>query len=395
MGTGKSKLILYFILFLIFVSIHMQFPVFTPLAVSLGAGSMLVALMLSVTSFVNLGGNLIAGSVIDRLGVRGFIVFPLFLLSISLFAHSFVTITIHLFILRVLNGFILAFLTPACMTMLASFAQNRLEQSKNMAMNTLMVTAAMTVAPVLGGWLGERYGADGAYYMISFTTFIAFLLAFYYLPSGKKTNGFGRKKSPLISLFTYPPLAPVFLTAFVMMYTQGTIMYELPFLSVESNVSKGAVGKMAGFIGLGTFFVLTFVFLHRISPKVRTIIGLLLMSISVCLMMFSGIVPPLKTFFLFGIASGMVFPAMMTLVTESIDEQNRGKAFAFLSAIFSVGTIISPFVSGLVRDYMSPYYIAWIVLMIVTTIIGLQFMTSKNAPGRPPHTTPTTKVAGF
>ncbi|WP_218197373.1 MFS transporter, partial [Pseudomonas sp. 2995-1] len=99
-------------------------PVFTPLAVSLGAGSMLVAIMLSVTSFVNLGGNLIAGSAIDRMGMRGFVVFPLLFLSISLFAHTFIMDTTHLFVLRVLNGFILAFLTPACMTMLASFAKN-------------------------------------------------------------------------------------------------------------------------------------------------------------------------------------------------------------------------------------------------------------------------------
>ncbi len=359
----------------------MQFPVFTPLAVSLGAGSMLVAIMLSVTSFVNLGGNLLAGSAIDRLGVRGFIVFPLFFLSISLFAHTFIMETTHLFTLRVINGLILAFLTPACMTMLATFAKNSKEQSKNMAMNTLMVTAAMTIAPVLGGWLGERYGADGAYYAISFTTFLAFLLAVRFLPQTKTVRSQGQSNGGVFSLLSYKRLYPVFLTAFAIMFAQGTLMYELPFLTVENGIPKDNVGKMAGMIGVGTFFILGIVLLHRISAKFRTVLGLLIMATSTAMMMFSTTIPSLWTLFLFGIASGIIFPAMMTLLTENIEEANRGKAFAFLSAVFSVGTITAPFVSGLIRDNLSPYFIAWIVLMLAVTFIGIKYLSiEKKSP---------------
>ncbi|MFA9557212.1 MFS transporter [Evansella sp. AB-rgal1] len=379
MQNRKEKLVLFIILFFLFISIHMQFPVFTPLAVSLGAGSFLVGVMLSTTSFVNLTGNIVAGSYIDRFGARLFIVIPLFLLTLSLFAHTFIEETAHLFILRVVNGFILAFLTPACMTMLAAYAKNSHEQSKNMAMNTLMVTLAMTIAPMLGGFLGERFGADGAYYAISFTSGIAFILAFCFLSNPRTRNRRGKKSQGILQLFFYTPLLPVFLTGFAVMFAQGTLMYELPFLSVEQGMTKGLVGRMAGVMGVGTLLVLAFVFIHRISATVRTIIGLCMLALAQCWMMMAGVVPPYASLLLFGAATGIIFPAMMTLVTENIGEGDRGKAFAFLSAVFSVGTISAPFIAGAVRTFLSPYYVSWLVLMVVITMMGLLLTTKRKA----------------
>ncbi|SDY46147.1 Predicted arabinose efflux permease, MFS family [Evansella caseinilytica] len=371
---AKQKNVLFLILFLLFFSIHMQFPVFTPLAVSLGAGSFLVGLMLSATSFVNLGGNLIAGTYIDKYGTKWFIIIPLFLLSASLFAHTMVEEAGHLFILRVVNGFILAFLTPACMTMLASFAKTSQQQSRNMAMNTFMVTTAMCLAPVAGGWTGERFGSDGAYFLIGLLTFFAFLLAAVYLSDQRlmaipKNEGVG-----MLSLLSSVQLFPAFLTAFAIMFAQGTLMYELPFLSVENDLTKEAVGKLAGLMGIGTLFVLSFVFLHRLTAKVRIVAGLCLMASALGWMMLAGSVPPVMSMVLFGVASGIVYPAMMTLVTENIHEGSRGKAFAFLSAVFSVGTISSPFIAGLFRQLISPYFLAWFVIMGAVTMIGYQFL---------------------
>ncbi|ADU29735.1 MFS transporter [Evansella cellulosilytica] len=374
MNSSKEKGVLFLILFLIFVSIHMQFPVFTPLAVSLGAGSFLVGVMLSTTSFINLTGNIVAGSFIDRFGTKIFIVFPLLLLSLSLFAHTFITETYHLFLLRVINGFILAFLTPACMTMLSSFAKNSHSQSKNMAMNTFVVTIAMTIAPVLGGMLGDRFGSTGAYFMISVITFISFLLAVLFLTQKPlKVSGKQDKKLSIIQFVLYKPLLPVFLAAFALMFAQGTLMYELPFLSVEQGMSKDYVGRMAGVMGLGTLCILMVVFLHYLTARIRAFLGLIMLSTALCWMMFSGSIPPFSSLLLFGASIGITMPAIMTLVTDVVSEGNRGKAFAFLSAVFSVGTITSPFIAGLIRSIVSPYFIAWIVLMFVIIIYGMLF----------------------
>ncbi|MDQ0254222.1 MFS family permease [Evansella vedderi] len=377
MSNMKDKTILFVILFLIFISMHMQFPVFTPLAVSLGAGSFLIGVMLSTTSFVNLTGNIVAGSYIDRFGAKWFIVIPLFLLSISLFSHTFIEKSSHLFFLRVVNGFILAFLTPACMTMLASFAKSSQKQSKNMAMNTLIVTLAMTVAPLIGGFLGERFGADGAYYAISFTTAVAFILSLFFLNQPSKVRPV-KKETGILAMFLYPPLLPVFLTGFAIMFAQGTLMYELPFLSVEQGVTKGTVGLMAAFMGIGTLIVLSLVFLHKLPAKFRAVVGLFMMAGALVWIMFSGSIPTKGSLILFGAASGVIMPAMMTLVTEAIEEGNRGKAFAFLSAVFSVGTISSPFIAAAVRTYISPYFVAWVVMMFVIMFIGLVLMNSQK-----------------
>ncbi|WP_051314659.1 MFS transporter [Alteribacter aurantiacus] len=366
----KQKMALFLLLFLIFMSMHMQFPVLTPFAVSLGATGFVVGLMLGATSFVNLCGNLVAGIFIDRSGPRKFIIVPLFLLGLSLALHFFATEISHLFILRMVNGFLLAFLTPACMTLLSSFADNRREQSKNMAINTLMVTVAMAIAPFIGGKIGEWFGASWTFLVISLVMVVAFILARNTVQSNLIIRSY--KKEPSYHSLLKRKLLPVYLTAFGIMYAQGTLMFELPFLSVETDFTKGDVGMMVSMVGAGTLITLGLFFIHWMSPYVRIFIGLAMMCGSFGWVLFLGhVAPQMGALLLFGAGTGIIFPAMMTMLTERIPEEARGRGFALLSAIFSLGTITSPFISGWIREFISPYFVAWIVLMIVVTIMGL------------------------
>ncbi len=366
------------LLFLIFTSMHMQFPILTPFAVSLGASSFIVGLMLGATSFINLGGNLLAGIVIDRGGPRRFIIAPLALLTVSLALHFFASEVSHLFVLRLFNGFLLAFLTPACMTLLSSFADNRREQSKNMAVNTLMVTIAMAVAPFAGGKVGEWLGASGTFIVIALLMFAAFMLAQKTIQSNLIIHSY--RESPSYKTLLSIKLLPVYITAFGIMYAQGTIMFEIPFLSVETEMTKGEVGKMVSMIGAGTLISLMFFFIHWISPFIRIMLGLLLMCGSYSwILFFSGDIPTIGPLLMFGAGTGIIFPAMMTMLTERIAEEARGRGFALLSAIFSLGTISSPFIAGAIRDVISPYFISWIVLMVVIMVIG----TINPSKGKP------------
>ncbi|WP_161524730.1 MFS transporter [Alteribacter lacisalsi] len=373
MGTlsrTKQKLALFVLLFLIFTSIHMQFPVLTPLAVGLGATGFMVGIMLGATSFVNLAGNLIAGVVIDRTGPRNYIIVPIGFLAASLGLHFFVSDVSHLFILRLLNGFLLAFLTPACMTLLSTFAENRREQSKNMAVNTLMVTLAMAVAPLAGGKIGEWFGASWTFAAVSAVMAAAFILARQTVQSNLVIRSY-RHEPSYQSLITIRSM-PIFITAFGIMYAQGTLMFELPFLSVETDFSKGDVGMMVSMIGVGTLLSLALFFVHWISPFIRLFTGIVMMCASFgWILFFSGGIPPSGALLLFGAATGIVFPAMMTMLTDRIGEEARGRGFALLSAVFSLGTITSPFISGWVRDLLSPYFISWIVLMCVLMLMGM------------------------
>ncbi|WP_171051732.1 MFS transporter [Alteribacter natronophilus] len=369
LSRSGQKLALFVLLFLIFTSIHMQFPVLTPLAVGLGATGFMVGLMLGATSFVNLAGNLIAGVVIDRTGPRSFIIVPLGLLAASLGLHCFVSDVSHLFILRLLNGFLLAFLTPACMTMLSTFAENRREQSRNMAVNTLMVTLAMAAAPIAGGKIGEWFGASWTFAAVSAIMVAAFILARYTVQSNLVIRTY-RDEPNYRSLVTAKSM-PVFIAAFGIMYAQGTLMFELPFLSVETDFSKGDVGMMVSMIGIGTLLSLALFFVHWVSPFIRLFTGVVMMCGSFGWILFShGGYPSTGSLLLFGAAAGILFPAMMTMLTERIGEEARGRGFALLSAVFSLGTISSPFVAGIIRDFISPYYISWVVLMCVLMVMG-------------------------
>ncbi|MBB5173233.1 MFS transporter [Texcoconibacillus texcoconensis] len=368
----RQTMILCFVLFFLFLGTHMQSPFFAPFAVSLGASSFLVGTILSVTSFANMTGNLLAGPVIDKVGKRPFIIFPLVCIAIVFLLHMVVTDVKHLFVLRMINGFLLAFLTPACMALLSGLAQTSRERSRNMALNGLIITVATIVAPLIGGRVAEDAGFPVAYLIIGTLVFASFLFALRLakwedIVTVKKHESTEKKQS--VSM-----LLPISVTAFAMMYAQGTLMYELPFLAVDDKAGKGDVGQFISLIGLGTLGVLLFPLIHRIPAIVRAFLGLLSFAVSFYWILLVGPIPTPGALLVFGIGFGLLFPSVTTLVGERLDRGAYGKGFAFLSAVFSLGSISSPFIAGVVRDFMSPYFIAFLLVAVAFTIMGMEMI---------------------
>lgn len=142
----KTAVWLYLFLFIAFFDLHAQYPILTPFAISLGAAPSFIGLMMGMYSITHLPGNLIAGFGVDRYGSRLFIVFSLMAAGIVLLFQSHVTNPWQLLALRSISGFVLAFLSPACLSLLARITSDRTEQGKLMAGNGLVHTLASVVS---------------------------------------------------------------------------------------------------------------------------------------------------------------------------------------------------------------------------------------------------------
>ncbi|UOQ92886.1 MFS transporter [Halobacillus shinanisalinarum] len=371
-NTGQGKTAIYVVLFFMSLIMHIQFPIFTPYAVALGATTFFISILLSVSSLANLCGNLIAGPFIDKFGKKQFIVVPLFLSAFIMIAHGFVSNPESLLVLRLFNGFVLAFLTPACFALLSGYAKNSHQQGKNMAVNGLLITVANIVAPLIGGYLVEYADFRGTYLIIGTSLLFTAVTALLYIkemqPIVLHKKGKGKKSGLLLD----KQLLSVYFVGFALMYAQGTLIYELPFLVIEEGLSTSATGKLFSLMGIGTLIVVCMLWINRISAFIRTVFGMLVVGMCFYQMVIPVISLSLSQLLLLtGMGLGVLFPAITTLLTEKVEKDEHGTAFGILSAVFSLGIVASSLVAGAVREVISPYFIAFLVMIISVTCIGL------------------------
>lgn len=368
---NHGKIAIFFVLTLMSLSLHIQFPIFTPYAISLGATSILVSILLSTSSFANLVGHVISGPFIDRIGKKPFIVGPLFISAFLMMAYG-LTHSIHiLFILRLANSFILAFLMPSCFALLSAYAKTSRDQGKNMAINGILVTFANIVSPLIGGHLVEIIGYQSTYYIIGSLLFLTGIIAILFITEREMIVSVKNETQGIKNLLLNSSLVPVYLIAFALMYGQGTLVYEIPLLVVEKGLRESMVGMLFSFMGLGTFAISLFLIVHRFSALIRTIIGMLFISLcfyQIALPIFS--LSMSWTLFGVGIGFGLLFPALTTLLTERVERSQHGTAFGLLSAVFSLGIMVSPLVSGLFRTKISPYFITFLVMVSAVILMG-------------------------
>lgn len=365
-----DKLHIFIIMFLVSLVMSVQSPIFAPYAASLGASSVLIGIMLSIAAFANLTGNLIAGPLSDRFGKKGFIALSLFLSGCLFLAHALVSDSTSLLVVRTLNGLSLAFLIPSALALLSGYAKNSRQQGKNIAIMGILGTIASIIAPIIGGQLGVLIGYANTYYVIGASLLLTSLYTAKFLQEKQGIIAIRQAQQLGIKqVITMPNLQIVFLTAFAVMYIHGVIIYEVPYLTVERGLSTATTGVLFSFMGIGTFASSSLFFINRFDPTKRMMFGLFGMSMSIFTILNALVTLPISLFLL-GFFFGIMMPAMATGITDAVSSEGHGRAFGVMSAVNSLGMISSSFITGVTRDVVSPYFIAFLIGMIVLILVG-------------------------
>ncbi|WP_258000328.1 MFS transporter [Bacillus sp. Marseille-P3661] len=370
--TTINKWHIFLVMFFFSLIVRIQIPIFTPYAAAFGATSIFVGIILSATSLSNLSGNLIAGPLVDRISKKAFITLPLFVSGWLFIAHGLASDSYDLLILHALNGFTLGFLFPAAFTLLSSYANNSRQQGKNIAINGLLSTIASIIAPLIGGKMVALIGYENTYFFIGAAMI---LTGIYSIPFLRERNQIVTVKTRIQGAYhsqralSSTNLSIIYLIGFAVMYIHGVIIFEIPYLTIEKGLSTFNTGQLFSYMGIGTFISLSLFFVNRFDPIKRLMIGLFGMSM-ILFMLLNSSLPLSLLLLLIGLFFGLIMPAMATGITDNTPSEMHGRAFGYMSAVYSLGIISSSFITGAVRDIISPYFIAFLVGMLVVTFVG-------------------------
>ncbi|GGF60688.1 MFS transporter [Paenibacillus albidus] len=375
----KTALWLYLFLFLAFFDLHAQYPILTPFAISLGAAPAFIGWMMGMYSLTHLPGNLLAGVLVDRNGSRRYIVFSLTAAGIILLLQAHVQLPWHLLLLRALSGFVLAFLSPACMTLLASLSSDPAVQGKYMSGHGIVHTLASVVSPAAGAFIVAKTGYTGTFSSLGWLLIATGIMAFFSVPKHvRSTDTLASQES--IQAVT-PPLEPnltpaadtrvskrYYLLPFFVSCSQGVLFFELPLSQTGSN-SIMSTGILLSLLSLGALLTLSMFFLNRRTPGGRIAVALLSMALCFFALAAFQSIPAGAILFILGAAKGVLFPAMASLFISLGGPGRMGRTFSLQSIAMSLGAFAGPVAAGQLRDIVSPYFIAFLLLMIALLLL--------------------------
>lgn len=397
----KTALWLYLFMFVAFFDLHAQYPILSPFALSLGAAPSFIGFILGMYSITHLPGNLIAGYGVDRFGSKFFIVTSLIVAGIVLIFQSRVTDPWQLLYIRSISGFVLAFLSPACLSMLAKIAKDRIHLGKLMAGNGFVHTMASVVSPAAGAFLVAKFGFNNSFAFLGWLLIITGILAIPFLKERKTSSVSGEMhldphaalSHSLLPSNARAPYSPVksdsipwlfFLVPLAISCSQGILFFELPMMghshgpsAVPHTNSILDSGIMFSLVSLGALSTLSLLFLHKFPAFFRTILGSLALALIFFGMAVKWPIPLYVSLFLIGMAKGIIFPALSTFLTSLTSANRYGRVFALLSISFSIGSFFGPVLAGQMRLYTSAYFLAFVVLMVALTFMPLRFLKAK------------------
>lgn len=381
----KIAIGLYFFMFIAFFDLHAQYPILTPFALSLGAAPSFIGWMMGIYALTHLPGNLMAGRGVDRHGSKRYIVFSLISGGLVLLLQAHVTEAWQLLALRSISGFVLAFLAPACLALLASLSRDSVTQGKLMAGHGVTHTLASVLSPAAGAFLVKLSGFSLTFQSLGWLLIGSGLLAMVTI-RGEAVNlqqrQLERQRSAISARKakgTILPAVPLFyyLLPLGVSCSQGILFFELPLQAGGVNGIMHT-GIYFSIISAGSLVTLAMLFLHKVPPFARAITGILALALCFFLLAVPGKLPMEWVLFAMGMAKGVIFPAISSLFIELSEGDQMGSVFSFQSIAMSLGSFIGPIAAGQLHMSWSPYFVAFVLLMTLLIFLPIKHKAPKQ-----------------
>lgn len=369
-------------------------PVFTAVSVTAWA----IALGQTAYSLANLGGNVLAGALADRLGRRT-------VAGVSLLAAG-ATALGHLaaaaggeprwwLAARFAHGFAIAGVVPAAFALISDIAP-RGERGGVMARSGVAIAVASILANAVGGVMVRRLGVAPTVAALAVLLAAVGAFALVALPGGRRRVFAGPGPEPAAGPGAGPGAPPAgaapgalalgLAAAGALMFGQNVLTFAVPLQVREMGLGAQVTGAL--FATFGVTALLVFLFLGRAADRWgrRSALGtgFALVALAQGALASAPALPAMLTAMAaYGLGFGLAFPALSALVGDGAPPGRRGLAMGLLGATFSLGAAAGPVVSRALTDWVSPFAVSAAVILTalaLTTFWGAFFPVRRDTP---------------
>lgn len=352
-GTGRALPIVSVITFIGFLDTHLLIPVMALYAYDLGAGVVIVGLIIGLYSIVNTPANVFFGRVVDRLGYKLPLIIGLVGDAAGMFLYSLCRFPVHLALVRSLHGIVGGAVGPATMSAIAYHGEES-RRGRSMAFYGMSLAAATLVGYGSSGVIVARLGYKAVFWLGGALLVVGACLGL--LLPGSRTR---EDKTPVASmgvswrqagvLFRRKALVGPYSAVFAQYFSFGGVVTLLPLYIKDHGMEAFHVGIMLA--AFAVMFIVLQIPAGSLSDRTNRLnmaaVGLVLGIISLVLM------PATTTFALlliimalYGTAYGIIFPSISAVVADSTSMEERGLATGIFHALLTAGVAVGAPVMG-------------------------------------------------
>ncbi|HYF79221.1 MAG TPA: MFS transporter [Symbiobacteriaceae bacterium] len=343
----------------------------TPVLVLIAAGlgdPAITALAASAYSLANLVGNLVFGSLADRVARHRVAGAGLVGMAGTAMLHLFASSPMQLVGVRFLHGLAAAAVAPAALAGVTDGAPGH-KRGEVMARVGLVIAFASMMAPPVTGRMARGWGVAPAVMLLGVCLAVVGVVALAF--GGQRVAGAAHRLAAVGAVGDArlnPALALVgSAVAFAIMFGQNVLFYAMPLRGNALGMSSAQVGGLLSTFAVGA--LVAFVpplgrsadRWGRIPPLLAgmglTSLGLFWLSAAAGAPQIGGALA------IYGLGFGLAFPAVTALSGDAAGQGRRGLAFGLLTAAFSAGAIVGPLVTRGLDGMVSPFVVAGLVAM--------------------------------
>ena len=324
-------------------------------AESVGAGALMIGLLIAVYDFAELFAKPAAGFIADRRGMK-----PILLLGLIVFIVGSVLFLViparMLLLVRFVQGLGAAALSTVSISLVARYFETA--RGRAFGIYNAIKGAGYVVAPALGGFLAHSYGFSMIFVVSAGVGLVALVLSLL-LPADRAEHAALADDDDDISLsqffliFKEPRLLPIYAVIVINMFLVGILfgflpvyLYAIGYTPLQSGivvsiatVSYLLVQPVAGWLA------------DRVAVQLTVVIGLLLAATGIIVVTFTSGIALIVTVVLAGIGIGTVWTNSDTLVSTLAKDTQLGASIGAAQSFKEFGDMIGPLLVGALTQF--------------------------------------------
>lgn len=239
------------------------------------------------------------------------------------------------------------------------------------------------IGPAIGGLLASRFSYQTPYIVAAVAASIVVFLTYFVLEETitdeKKLENKENKGQQLNIRFiisNIPLLSILLITfgaqfAFSMLQSTFALFGEVVLFADNPEQAEMGIGLLFAMIGVGLIITQMFLIkrlVKRFGDSSIILIGGIIRSVSMFILILIAV--PISaglTLFLFAVGTGMQMPALQSLITNTVPDNQRGTAMGLYQSAMNLSIIIGSAIAGVLFEIapITPYIVGSIIFAIM------------------------------